>query len=99
MLTQVTETMASGKSASLRRKKHCPGRIIGNRELEGFKNLSEAIILQCLEDSWDPAYRKESLEFFTRGGFKICSEIAGLNKKKQSEIIFFIGGNKNESTF
>ena len=60
-----------------------------------IKNLAEAIILQSLEDIWSPAYKKESRDFFSGKGFKICSEIAGLDAIRQYKVINLLGGKSN----
>lgn len=65
----------------------------------GVKNLAEAIILQSLEDIWNPACRKESIEFFKGDGFKIYAELAGLDYVKRFSILFLLGGNKYERVF
>lgn len=58
------------------------------------KCLAEAIILQSLEDLWNPEYRDESREFFEGDGFKICSELAGIDSMKQFKILHLVGGRK-----
>lgn len=78
--------------------KQCSGNLNGDRDLAGFKRLSEAIILQSLEDFWSPYYRDESIEFFSKEGFNICSEIAGLDTASQSKIIHLLGGKKHART-
>jgi len=60
-----------------------------------IKNLAEAIILQSLEDIWSPAYKKESRDFLSGKGFKICSEIAGLDTIRQYKVINLLGGKSN----
>ena len=65
------------------------------KNLKGITNLAEAIILQSLEDIWTPEYKKETMEFFNGTGFKICSEIAGLDIVKQFKVLHFIGGKSN----
>lgn len=60
-----------------------------------IKNLAEAIILQSMEDIWVPAYKDESRDFFRGKGFKICSEIAGLDTIRQYKVINLIGGKGN----
>jgi hypothetical protein len=47
------------------------------------RRLAEAIILQSIEDLWNPACKKESLIFFEGDGFELCSEIAGISYIKQ----------------
>ncbi len=64
----------------------------------GYRSLAEAIILQSLEDLWNPSYEKESRRFFEGDGFKIYSEIAGLNLLKKKKIIHLIGGRKYDGT-
>ncbi|MBI5097785.1 MAG: hypothetical protein HZB30_00915 [Nitrospirae bacterium] len=69
------------------------------KNLKGITNLAEAIILQSLEDIWTPEYNKETREFFSGAGFKICSEIAGLDTMKQFKVLHFIGGKSNGRNF
>ncbi|HDZ61802.1 MAG TPA: hypothetical protein ENH40_01490 [Nitrospirae bacterium] len=78
--------------------KLCCGDLSCDRDIAGFKHLSEAIILQSLEDFWSPYYRDESIEFFTKEGFNVCSKIAGLDTASQSKIINLLGGNKHANT-
>jgi len=52
----------------------------------GYRNLAEAIILQSLEDLGDPRYSRESMDFFTGPGFKLCAEIAGLHSTEKTGI-------------
>lgn len=60
-----------------------------------IKNLAEAVILQSLEDLWDPKYTGSSLEFFKGDGFKICADIAELTHFKQYKMLHLLGGGKN----
>lgn len=60
----------------------------------GFRNLAEAVILQSLEDLWNPLYREESKEFFKGEGFKIYAEILDFNSLKKFKIIHLAGGRK-----
>ena len=62
------------------------------------QSLAEAVILQSLEDLWNPLYRAESREFFEGSGFKMCAEIAGIDCMKQYKILHILGGNKNAET-
>src|SRR5512143_3025437 len=43
------------------------------------RRLAEAIILQSIEDLWNPVCKKGSLMFFQGDGFALCSEIAGIS--------------------
>lgn len=58
----------------------------------GIRNLAEAVILQSIEDLWDPDYRKESKDFFSGDAFNICSEIAGLDSAKKLKLKLFLEG-------
>lgn len=60
-----------------------------------IKHLAEAVILQSLEDVWDPDYTSGSMEFFEGDGFKICADIAEINRFKQNKILHLLGGRKN----
>jgi hypothetical protein len=58
------------------------------------RNLAEAVILQSLEDLWDPEYRGGSRDFFKGNGFRICADIAGLDSHKKIRFLHFIGGRR-----
>jgi len=47
------------------------------------RSLAEAVILQSIEDLWNPVCKRESLVFFEGDGFELCSEVAGLSYIKQ----------------
>ena len=47
------------------------------------RRLAEAIILQSIEDLWNPVCKKESLIFFEGDGLELCSKIAGISYIKQ----------------
>ena len=64
----------------------------------GYKSLAEAVILQSMEDLWNPSHRDESKNFFKGDGFKICAEIAGMNSKKQYKFINLLGGETHVRT-
>jgi len=51
------------------------------REESGVKirRLSEAIILQAIEDSWLEEERERCITFFTGEEFNICTGMAGMN--------------------
>jgi hypothetical protein len=51
------------------------------------RKLAEAVILQAIEDLWEPAQREESLEFFMGEGFEICSSIAGISYAKKLRLL------------
>ncbi len=51
------------------------------------RNLAEAVMLQSIEDLWDPAHRKESKDFFCGDAFNICSELVGLDSKNKFRLI------------
>jgi hypothetical protein len=51
------------------------------------RSLAEAIILQSIEDLWNPVCRRESLMFFGGEGFVLCSRIAGISYIKRLEML------------
>ena len=61
----------------------------------GIEHLAEAVILQSLEDLWDPENIDSSMEFFKGDGFKICADIAEINSFKQYKILYLLGGRTN----
>jgi ABC-type transporter Mla MlaB component len=52
-----------------------------------IKPLAEAVILQSLEDMFNPAHQEESLVFFTGEGFRIWSQLAELDKNNRLSLI------------
>lgn len=58
----------------------------------GFKSLAEAVILQSIEDLWNPCHRKDSKEFLYGEGFKIYADIAELMSSKNNNVIYIAGG-------
>lgn len=61
----------------------------------GIRQLAEAVILQSLEDLWDPYYRNGSKEFFSGDGYKICADIAEITCLKRYKILHLLGGKRN----
>ena len=51
------------------------------------RNLAEAVILQSIEDLWNPVCKRGSLMFFGGDGFELCSEIAGIRYIKQLAML------------
>ena len=51
------------------------------------RSLAEAVILQSIEDLWNPVYKRGSLRFFENDGFELCSEIAGIRYIKQLAML------------
>ena len=47
------------------------------------RSLAEAVILQSIEDLWNPAHKRGSLNFFKGNGFAFCTELAGISYIKQ----------------
>jgi hypothetical protein len=47
------------------------------------RSLAEAIILQSIEDLWNPVCKRGRLKFFEGDGFTFCSELAGISYMKQ----------------
>jgi hypothetical protein len=55
-----------------------------------LRNLTEAIILQSVEDLWDEALKNECLTFFEGEGFDICACIAGIKSSDRLRLIDII---------
>lgn len=52
-----------------------------------LKTLAEAIILQAAEDFLDENRCEEDIAFFSGEGFRICSEMAGMNHSEKYKIL------------
>ncbi len=65
-----------------------------------FKHLAEAVILQSIEDLWNPCYRKESKVFLYGEGFRMYADIAELlsSQNNNNNITHLAGGNKHGRT-
>jgi hypothetical protein len=64
-----------------------PALAVHNKKTTGIKNLAEAVILQSLEDLWDPSHRIESIDFFNGDGYRIYAKLAGLNQPRSHKIL------------
>jgi hypothetical protein len=71
----------SGKPAV--RKRKAPK----ERDVVRLKALAEAVILQAVEDLWNSAHSKESVEFFEGEGFKHCADLAGMRVVERLKLI------------
>jgi hypothetical protein len=60
---------------------------IGHAASSHTRILAEAVILQSIEDLWNPVCKKGSLLFFEGDGFELCSEIAGIGYIKQLAML------------
>lgn len=60
-----------------------------------LRSLAEAVILQSLEDLWNPRFRDESRYFFEGEGFRLTSEIAGMNSQEQAKILHLLEGRRH----
>ena len=58
-------------------------RTTGHAANSRARSLAEAVILQSIEDLWNPVCKRGSLMFFEGDGFELCSEVAGLSYIKQ----------------
>ena len=52
-----------------------------------IKSLSEAIILQAIEDSWIEEERERCITFFTGEEFNICAGMAGMNYHDKLKVL------------
>jgi len=74
-------------------KSHCKTNITvkdkHKREESGaiIRSLSEAIILQAIEDSWIEEERERCITFFTGEEFNICAGIAGMNHDEIAKVL------------
>jgi len=61
----------------------------GYRQSAGkcLRALSEAVILQAIEDLWNIKCREECTTFFNGEGFIICAEMAGISSLDQTRIL------------
>jgi len=57
------------------------------KKTTGIKSLAEAVILQSLEDLWDPSHRIESIDFFNGDGYRIFAKLAGLNQAHSYKML------------
>jgi len=53
--------------------------------------LAEAILLQSMEDLWVDEERSNCIDFFSGEGFRVCSEIAGMNSDDKVKILNMVG--------
>lgn len=67
--------------------------------MEQVKNLSEAIILQCLEDLYSREHRTEALAFFNGEGFSICASVIGLSPKESRKIFDMVKASRPVKQF
>ena len=63
------------------------GRTTGHTADRRLKSLAEAVILQSIEDLWNPISKKGSLKFFEGSGFKLYSKMAGIRYSKQLAVL------------
>lgn len=56
-----------------------------------LKTLAEAIILQAAEDFLGENRCEEDISFFSGEGFRLCSEIAGMNHPEKCEFLDLVG--------
>jgi hypothetical protein len=54
------------------------------------RKLAEAVILQAIEDLWEPSQREESIEFFKGEGFETCASLAGMSHARKIMLIKMI---------
>ena len=63
------------------------------------RSLAEAIILQSIEDLWDPMCKRGSLLFLEGNGFVLCSEIAGISSVKQISMFRMLANASPKNKF
>lgn len=55
-----------------------------------LRKLSEAIILQSMEDLWNHGKRRESVRFFAGEEFELCSKMAKLSCARQMKLLYLL---------
>ncbi len=58
------------------------------------RTLAEAIIMQAIDDLWNPVYSQGSLDFFRGEEFYICADIAGISNLNRLRLLNFLHVNK-----
>jgi len=53
----------------------------------GLKKLAEAMILQQMEDLWDPDYRLQSMEFISGRDFHLLMEMAEMGYEEKLNLM------------
>jgi hypothetical protein len=64
-----------------------PALSVHSKKTPGITSLAEAVILQSLEDLWDPSHRIESIDFFNGDGYRIYAKLAELNQTRSHKIL------------
>jgi hypothetical protein len=59
----------------------------------GLKALAEAIILQAVGDFLREDRQEEDVLFFSGEGFRLCSEMAGMDHAKKCALLDIIRGS------
>lgn len=65
-------------------------RLFFSKQIRPVRSLAEAIILQSIEDLWNPVNKKESLKFFKSNGFELCADIAGMSNSDKMKLLKMI---------
>lgn len=57
-----------------------------------LRSLAEAIILQAAEDLWNEDYRRQSIAFFCKEGFRNCAKLAEMTLVEQAKLLRMLKG-------
>lgn len=68
--------------------KSFPGRKEAARQ--PLRGIVEMIVLQAMEDIWLPYGKRESLEFFSGGGFSDCADMLGMGPSERVKVLEFV---------
>ena len=60
-------------------------------DVMNLKTLAEAIILQAADDFLDENRSEGDVAFFSGEGFRLCSEMAGMNHTEKCEFLDLVG--------
>jgi hypothetical protein len=54
------------------------------------RTLSEQVIVQVVEDLFDPATRAEAVDFFRGDGFHFFADVSGMNARDKGKLLVLL---------
>jgi hypothetical protein len=67
--------------------------LIAKEDNMSLKTLAEAIMLQAAEDFLGEDRHEEDVAFFSGDGFRICSELAGMDHSEKCSFLDLVRGS------
>ncbi len=58
-----------------------------------LRTLAEAVMLQAMEDFLSEERHEEDVAFFSGEGFRMCSELAGMNHSEKCSLLDLVRGS------